>query len=290
MKPPPFLYRPAHSIEQALDLLAEYGDDAKILAGGQSLVPMLAMRLARPDVLIDINTVPGLTNASSQQWLTLGAMIRHRTAERSEMVWEHSPMLAAALRFVGHDAIRTRGTLGGSAAHGDPAAELPTVLCALNASIVATRAGGERSVDAEAFFEGFLTTALKPDELLTAIKIPPCLESTGWAFNEVSRRHDDFAVVGAAVLLSLTESGGVEDVRIFLSGVADRPMRATVTEALVRSERPGVESFAKAAQAATDGIEPTSDLRGSGAYRAHLARVLVRRGLNEAFERAGRNR
>jgi CO/xanthine dehydrogenase FAD-binding subunit len=290
MKLPPFDYRVTGSVEETLGLLAEYGDDAKILAGGQSLLPLLAMRLARPAVLIDINKVGELFHMSSDDGLTLGAMTRQRTAERSEVVRASAPMLTAALRFVGHDAIRTRGTVGGSAAHADPAAEVPTVLSALDASIVALRAGGARTLDAESFFEGFLTTSLESDELLSAIHIPPRPTGSGWAFNEFSRRHGDVALVGAAVTLVLDDTDNVLDCRIFLSGVAEQPSRAGAAEAVVRGSVPGHHSFAEAARAATDKLDAKSDLHGSSEYRRHLAGVLIRRCLVEALGRAKGNR
>jgi carbon-monoxide dehydrogenase medium subunit len=286
MKLPPFEYRTPETVEETVELLGEFGDEAKILAGGQSLIPLLAMRLSRPAVVIDINNVGELSNIANGAGLTIGALTRHRSAERSALVRSAAPMLAAALGYVGHDAIRTRGTIGGSVAHADPAAELPTVLTALGGSVTATSARGTRTIEADSFFEGFLSTNLAADELLTAIKLPPRPDRSGWAFNEFSRRSGDFALVGVAVSIELDESGTVLEARIAMSGVAGEPTRATDAEAALRGNPAGGESFAAAAAAAASEVNPSADLHGTTAYRKHLTGVLVRNGLDEAFDRA----
>ncbi|HEY9483663.1 MAG TPA: FAD binding domain-containing protein, partial [Micromonosporaceae bacterium] len=216
---------------ETVALLAEHGDDAKILAGGQSLLPMLALRLARPAVLIDINHVDELAGISVNGGLTIGALTRHRAVERSDAVAATAPMLAAAMRYVGHDAIRTRGTLGGSVAHADPAAEAPMVMRVLGGSIVATSVRGRRTIDADALFQGFLTTSLEPDELLTEIHVPESRDRSGWSVNEFSRRSGDFALVGTAIVLQLDDAGTIAGARIGLSGVAGEPVRAATAEA-----------------------------------------------------------
>lgn len=276
---------------ETVALLAEHGDDAKILAGGQSLLPMLALRLARPAVLIDINRVGELAGITVNGGLTIGALTRHRAVERSDAVAAAAPVLAAAMRYVGHDAIRTRGTLGGSLAHADPAAELPMVLRVLGGSVVATSARGPRTIDADALFQGFLTTSLEPDELLTEIHVPATQVPTaagrsGWSVNEFSRRSGDFALVGTATVLELDDAGTIAGARIGLSGVAGEPVRATLAEAALVGAAPSDAAFAEAGRAAADAVNPTSDLHGTAAYRKHLVDVLVRRGLREALARA----
>jgi CO/xanthine dehydrogenase FAD-binding subunit len=286
MKLPPFDYRTPQSVQETIELLAEHGDDAKILAGGQSLLPMLALRLARPAVLIDINQVRELTGISVNGGLTIGALTRHRAVERSAIVAAAAPMLAAAMRYIGHDAIRTRGTLGGSVAHADPAAEAPMVMRVLGGSVVVTSVRGRRTIDADSLFQGFLTTSLEPDELLTEIHLPASGDRSGWSVNEFSRRSGDFALVGVAVVLQLDDAGTIAGVRIGLSGVAGEPVRATSAEVALIGAAPSEGAFADAGTAAADAVNPTSDLHGTAAYRKHLVDVLVRRGLREALARA----
>jgi CO/xanthine dehydrogenase FAD-binding subunit len=288
MKLPPFEYRSVETIDETVALLSEIGDEAKIIAGGQSLIPLLALRMASPSVLIDINKVTELAHISNGDGIEIGAMTRHRTAETSDVVLSAAPMLVAALRFVGHVAIRTRGTLGGSVAHADAAAELPTVLTALGGSVVATSSRGTRTIEADSFFEGFLSTSLGPDELVSAIRFPSPGAHSGWAFNEVSRRSGDFALVGAAVALELDEADRIIDVRIALSGVASTPTRPTTAEDLLRGSQAGAAVFDEAASATTNEIDAVGDLHGTAAYRRHVAGVLVKKGLNEAFTRAER--
>jgi carbon-monoxide dehydrogenase medium subunit len=283
MKLPTFEYETPTTIDEAVSLLAEHGDEAKVLAGGQSLIPLLAMRLSRPAVLIDINNVDGLSGISVNGEVTIGAMTRHRTVERSEAVHSAVPILAAALRHVGHDAIRTRGTIGGSIAHADPSAELPTLARTVGATMVVTNAGGSREIEADDFFQGFLMTSLEPDELLTSIRFPVLGARGGWSFNEVARRDGDFALVGCAVTLQLGADGTITGVRIGLSGVSGEPFRAEAAEAALLGASAGEAAFAAAALAAADEVTPTADLHGTSAYRRHLAGVLVRRGLDEAF-------
>jgi CO/xanthine dehydrogenase FAD-binding subunit len=273
-------------VPETVALLAEHGDDAKILAGGQSLLPMLALRLARPAVLIDINHVDELAGISVNGGLTIGALTRHRAVERSDAVAATAPMLAAAMRYVGHDAIRTRGTLGGSVAHADPAAEAPMVMRVLGGSIVATSVRGRRTIDADALFQGFLTTSLEPDELLTEIHVPESRDRSGWSVNEFSRRSGDFALVGTAIVLQLDDAGTIAGARIGLSGVAGEPVRAATAEAALLGAAPSDAAFADAGRAAADSVNPTTDLHGTAAYRKHLVDVLVRRGLREALARA----
>src|SRR5438067_3440046 len=211
MKPPLFEYHAPASVDEAIDLLAEHGDEAKVLAGGQSLIPLLSLRLARPAHLIDINGATDLAGVEANGALELGAMVRHRVAERSEQVANRNPLLAAAMRFIGHAAIRNRGTIGGSIAHADPAAELPAVLLALDGEAVVESRRGTRIIPAAQLFQGFLTTAVEPDELLTAVRVPSLPGSAGWSFQEFSRRSGDCAVVGVATVLGVGGDGRIAE-------------------------------------------------------------------------------
>ncbi|MHB8312668.1 MAG: FAD binding domain-containing protein [Candidatus Dormibacteria bacterium] len=287
MKPPPFAYRAPESLGEALSLLAEHGDEAKVLAGGQSLVPLLNLRLARPALLVDLARVPGLAGVDQRAGgLALGSMARERTLERSELVRRLAPLLSAALPFIGHPAIRSQGTLGGSLAHADPAAELPAVAAALDAEMVAVSAGrGERTVAAKDFFSGYLSTALEPDEILTEVRIPPFPSGMGVSFMEVARRHGDFAMVGVAAAVRL-EAGNIAEARLALTGVADAPVRAVDAERSLLGAAPDAVSFAGAAQAVAQRLAPRSDLHGSADYRREVAGALVRRALAAASQRA----
>ena len=290
MKLPPFDYRSPSSVDEALALLGEYGDDAKVLAGGQSLVPLLALRLARPEVLIDLGRVDGLADiTASDGHIRIGALARERAAERSDEVRQRAPLLADALPLIGHAAIRNRGTVGGSVAHGDPAAEIPAVVLASDGEVVARSAArGERVIPAAEFFLGHFTTALEGDELLTEIRLPaPTTATTGTAFVEAVLRHGDFAIVGAAASVELSGSGEIAAARIALIGVASTPVRCAEAEQLLAGAAPGAETFAAAGEEAARPLDPPSDLHGSAAYRKKVAAVLVRRALQQATEKAG---
>jgi carbon-monoxide dehydrogenase medium subunit len=283
VKPPPFRYYAAASLEEALSLLAEHGDEAKILAGGQSLVPLLSLRLASPSVLIDLGRVETLKRVELDgDSVVVGAMVSERAAERSALVTERVPLLAAALPLIGHPAIRTRGTVGGSIAHADPSAEIPTVALALDAEVVAVSAArGARHIPAGELFEGFFTTSIGEDEILTEVRFPAAAPGAGTAFEEVARRHGDFALVGAAVSVA-TADGAVADARIALMGVAGTPVRATEAEQALVGAPATTETFTNAGELAAADLEPASDIHGTAAYRRHLARVVVRRALERA--------
>ena len=289
MKLPRFEYHSPDTIDEVLALLAEHGDEAKVMAGGQSLVPLLAMRLARPTHVVDVNRVSGLSDIDGQNGeIAFGALVRERQAERSPVVAERLPLLAEALPFIGHAAIRTRGTIGGTVAHADASAEIPCVLAALNGSVVARSARGERTIAAADFFQGHFTTALEDDECVVEVRIPAADAAAGYAFQEVARRHGDFALVGVAAMLSLDGEGRIADSRVALMGVADVPHRARAAEAELVGAEPTAETFAAVAQTATADLTPGSDIHGSAAYRRHLAAVMVRRTLTTAAERASR--
>jgi carbon-monoxide dehydrogenase medium subunit len=284
----PFVeYEAPTTVAEAVDLLAEYQDEASVLAGGQSLIPLLALRLARPAVLIDINGLGGeLSGVSATNGHTaVGAMTREYMAEESAALAGSVPLLAAALPLIGHEAIRSRGTIGGSLAHGDPAAELPAVARALDAEFLVRSQSGDRAVTAADWFEGYLVTSRRPDEILLEVRFPTAGPGTGAAFEEVARRHGDFAIVGLAASLTLT-GGAIGDARLAFSGVADVPVRATDAEALLVGERPSAELFDEAARLATADIDPPGDLHGSSEYRKKIAASLVRRGLRAAADSA----
>jgi CO/xanthine dehydrogenase FAD-binding subunit len=288
MKLSPVDYEAPGTVAEALDLLAEHEDEASVLAGGQSLIPLLALRLAQPAVLIDINGVEGLSGVSlTDGWVTIGATTREYMAEESATIAELVPLLAAALPLIGHEAIRSRGTVGGSLAHADPAAELPAVARALNAEFVVRGPSGERVVPAADWFEGYLTTSRQADELLTEVRFLAARPGTGTSFQEVARRHGDFAMVGLATSVTLNV-GTITDARLAFAGVSDVPARATAAEELLEGERPTAELFDEAARVAAADIDPPSDLHGSAEYRKKVAAALVRRGLREAVGNAMR--
>ena len=286
MKLPYVDYEAPETVAEAVDLLAEHQDEASVLAGGQSLIPLLALRLARPALLIDINGLGELSGVSAADgWIAIGAMTREYVAEESQLVADAVPLLAAALPLIGHEAIRSRGTIGGSLAHADPAAELPAVALALGAEFVVRGRSGERVIPAAEWFEGYLATSRRPDEILVEVRFPAAGPDTGAAFQEVARRHGDFAIVGLAASLSFAD-GAISDARLAFSGVADVPVRAADAEEFLAGERPSPEVFEEAARRATAGLDPPADLHGSAEYRKKIAATLVRRGLQAAADSA----
>jgi carbon-monoxide dehydrogenase medium subunit len=291
LKPPPFEYRLPESLEEALSIMAEYGDEARPLAGGQSLVPLMAFRLARPAVLVDLNKLDTLAALEvDNHQVNVGAMVREKAAERSDTLARRVPLLARALPFIGHEAIRTRGTIGGSLAHADPAAELPAVAVATEAKVVAqSQQRGERTVPAEEFFVTYFTTALAPDELVTQVQFPSAPDGTGVAFEEVARRHGDFAMVGVATTLHAAD-GVIDQARVVLTGMADKPVRASAAEAVLMGGPLDPAAFKEAAAVAAADLDPPSDLHGSAAYRRHVASVLVERSLEQASAKIGGGR
>jgi carbon-monoxide dehydrogenase medium subunit len=287
MKLPPVDYEAPKTVSEAVELLGAHLDEASVLAGGQSLIPLLALRLAHPVVLIDINGVDGLSGVSAADgWVAIGAMTREYVAEESATVAGAVPLLAAALPLIGHEAIRSRGTIGGSLAHADPAAELPAVARALDAEFVVRSQSSERVIPAADWFEGYLTTSRQPDELLVEVRFPAAEPGTGISFQEVARRHGDFAVVGLAASLTLSD-GAISDARLAFSGVSDVPARAIGAEDLLVGERPSADLFIEAARRATEDLDPPADLHGSSDYRKKVAAALVRRGLRAAAGNAG---
>ena len=287
MKPPLFDYYDPMTEAEALALLAEFGADAKLLAGGQSLMPLLNMRLVEPAALIDLNRVASLSYIRQAPGaLHIGALTRQSQMERSTVVAHSCPLLCEALQHVGHAQIRHRGTLGGSLAHADPAAELPAVMLALEAQFVLRSQRGSRVLAPAEFFVTYLTTALEADELLCEVHVPLQPPRTGWSFLEVARVAGAFALVGAAVVLTLDESGRCQRARLAFTGVGSVPQRACQTESALQGEGLDPQRLQEAAQLADQDLDPGSDMHASAAYRRHLARVLAQRALHIAWQRA----
>jgi carbon-monoxide dehydrogenase medium subunit len=293
MKPVPFEYHRPATLAETFDLLDRYGDDGRLLAGGQSLVPALNLRLAAPRAVIDINRIPDLDGIRlTGDGLVIGALARQEALERSPLVREHAPLIAAALPHVGHSAIRARGTIGGSLALADPAAELPACAVALGATIRAGRRGGSRDIEAAEFFRGVYTTALAPGEIVTEILVPRAAAGWRWGFDELARRHGDFALAGLAAAVRGAAEGepsgygkGVTvDSRLVFFGVGTRPVRARRAEAALADRRVDAETLAAAGRALDDDLDPPGDVHGSPALRRHLARVLLARVVRRLVE------
>jgi len=288
LKPAPFRYARPDTLADAVALLAGGDHDARLLAGGQSLVPMLNLRLVRPAVLVDLNGVAGLDRiaASPGGGLTMGALVRHSALAADSHVSERAPLLAEAARHIGHPAIRHRGTLGGSLAHADPAAELPAALVALDARLIVHGPRGARTIPASEFFLGLMTTALAPAEIVTEIQVPP--QGPGWGFAEVVRRAGDFALAGVVALMARPSgsTGRCESARLVGFGVGDRPVRFAAAERIITDPefdpRADVERAGAAAAAACD---PPDDVHASADYRRHLASVLTEDVVRQALGR-----
>ena len=289
MKPPPFEYYAPDTIEEALSHLAEHGYDAKALAGGQSLIPMMNFRLAQPEVLIDLNKIASLSyiRPDDNGGLSLGAMTRHAQVEHDPLVKERLPLIYEAMPQIATTQIRSRGTIGGSTAHADPSAELVAASVALQARFRLRSQAGERWASADEFFMGMFTTLLEPDELLVEIAFPPTSSRTGWALMEIARRPHDFALVGVAVGVTLNGSDRCQDARIVFLSVGDGPVVAHQAAELLKDQEPTSEALRAAAEkAAADDIDPSSDIHASANYRRQLAKVLTRRALDQALQRA----
>lgn len=286
MKPPIFEYHAPESLGEALEQLAELGPQgAKVLAGGQSLMPMLSMRLARPSALIDVNRVPGLDDVRRENGtLAVGALTRHATAESSADVASACPLLACALPQIGHPSIRHRGTLGGSIAHADPGAELPAVATALGATMVVQGPRGRRDVTAEDFFANWFTTTLADDELLTELRFPAQRPDAGSAVLEVARRHGDFALVGVATTLAVAADGTLADVRVVSFATGPTPRRLHGVEELLEGRVQTPALLREASAQAEREVDPASDVHGSAAYRRAALGALVRRSVEHAAQ------
>lgn len=293
MKPAPFEYQAPASLEAALAALARHGGDAKLLAGGQSLIPVMNFRLAQPAVLVDINKLTDLdfVRRGEDGALRIGSLVRQRRLEREPLVAEMAPLLREAVPFIAHPQIRNRGTFGGSLAHADPAAELPAVAVALRARFRLRKEGGERWVEAGDFFAGLFTTALEPDELLIEAAIPQPAPRTGWAFLEVARRHGDYAQAGVAALVTLGEDGRCREARLVYLSAGDRPVEAREAARLLVGEEIAPQAVEAAAEKASkDEMSPFGDIHATADFKRHLARVLTRRALLQAALRASQGR
>ncbi len=287
MKPPRFEYLAPTSLDEALGLLADHGDEAKVLAGGQSLVPLLNFRLVRPAYLVDLNDIPGLAYVRADDGrLAIGAMTRQRAVETADVVRERCPLLADAMPQIGHFQIRNRGTIGGSLAHADPAAELPAVVAALAGELVVRSRAGQRTLTPEQFFVAYLTTAVDPAELLVEVRLPVAPPRTGAAFMEVSRRHGDFALVGVAATVTLDEAGVCTGCAIALTGVGPTPVVAREAARALIGAKPTPEALEDVGRRAAAPLRPDGDLHASSEYRSHVAGVLTRRALARAAQRA----
>jgi len=285
MKPAAFEYHAPETVEEALALLEAHGDEAKVLAGGQSLVPLMNMRLARPGVIVDINRIRALDHLTPDgDALRVGALCRQRGAERAAIVATRCPLLHAALQLVGHVQIRNRGTVVGSLAHADPAAELTAVLAALGGTVTAVGPDGTRTIAADEFFVSYLTTSLDPRELLTEARFPTHPQGAGWSWMEIARRHGDFALAGVGIVLAV-RGGRITEARVGLTGVGPTPVRAARAERALAGRVPSDALWTEAADAVREEIDPEGDIHASAEYRRHVAGVLTRRALAEAYTR-----
>lgn len=289
MKPPPFKYIAPSTVDEALGVLASHGDDAKILAGGQSLTPMLNFRLIHPEVLVDINRIKELEFiAESGAGLRIGCLTRHRTIEASGSIKQKCPILSAAAEHVAHVAIRTRGTFGGSLAHADPAAEFPMIALLLDSTINIRGPSGTRAVPANEFFVNLFTTAVMPGEILTDVYIPEFPPGMGWGFQELARRPGDFAIAMAAATVMI-QGRKCKEARISMGGVGPTPLRASVAEKLLKGQEPDDRVLEAVGKAASEASDPSNDLHGSTEFRRHVVNVLTQRALREAVARAARS-
>lgn len=292
MKPAPFEYYAPTTVEEALSRLTEHGYDAKVLAGGQSLIPMMNFRLVQPSVLIDLNNIPELSYIRPDEngGLRLGAMTRHHQVEVDPLVAERAPLLHETMPKIAYSQIRSRGTFGGSVSHADPSAELVSLSVALNGRFRLRNQNGERWVPANEFFVGLFTTVLEPDELLVEAALPSMRARSGWSLMEVARRPHDFALVGAAAVVSLDENNLCQEAQMVFLSAGDVPMVAHKAVELLKGQAPTMEAIHAAAEvAASEDIDPSSDIHATAEFRRHLANVLSRRALEQAFKRAEDN-
>jgi len=286
VKPPKFDYHAPKTVDEALALLTRYDGEAKILAGGQSLMPLLNFRLSRPAALVDLNRIPALAYIKEVDGsVRFGAMTRQRTIEFSPVVAKRLPLLTEATRWVGHLPIRTRGTIGGSIAHADPSAEYPAVLTALDGEVVARGPKGERVLKSRDLFQTYLTTSLAADEILTEVRLPATPAGAGYAFEEFARRHGDFAIIGIAALVVM-EGRRVGRARLATAGASPVPVRLKAAEQILERDGLSDEAIAAAAARASELVEPDSDIHASADYRRHLTGVLTGRALRRARARA----
>jgi len=284
VKPPRFDYHAPRSVDEAVALLARYGGDAKVLAGGQSLMPMLNFRLARPAALVDVNRIAALAYIREDNGtVAFGAMTRQRTIEFSPVVAARLPLLREATRWVGHLPIRSRGTIGGSIAHADPSAEYPAVLTALAGEVVVQGPRGRRTVKAADLFETYLTTTLAAEDLVVEVRLPVMEAGAGYAFEEFARRHGDFAIVGIAAMIVGRAGGRCSAARLATAGAGPVPVRLRAAEEILERDGLGEAAIEAAAARAAELVQPDSDVHASADYRRHLTRVLTARAIRRAL-------
>ncbi|HVB33036.1 MAG TPA: xanthine dehydrogenase family protein subunit M [Patescibacteria group bacterium] len=287
MIPEAFDYFAPKTLDEALRLVERHGDEAKLLAGGHSLLPLMKLRLSAPRYVIDIGRVKSLRAIREEEGtLVIGALTTHHELETSELVRSRWPLLAEAAAEIGDAQVRNRGTVGGSLAHGDPAADYPAAIVALEAEVVVASSSGTRKIPAEDFFVDLLTTQLRPGEILTEVRVPAAREHSGSAYRKLHQPASGFALVGAAARVRLDPGGKIESVAIGMTGVAVRAYRARAAEGVLTGNKPSRALLAKAAEKVTDGIEPLADLHASAAYRRAVASVYARRALETAILRA----
>jgi carbon-monoxide dehydrogenase medium subunit len=287
MFPAAFEYHRPASVQEAVALLEQSGGDAKVLAGGHSLLPLLKLRLAEPKALIDIGRLPGMTGIQLQRGdLVIGSLTTHATIATSAEVKQAAPLLAEAANVIGDQQVRNRGTIGGSLAHADPAGDFPAVILALEAQMKAVGPGGERTIPAADFFVDMLTSALGESEILTEVRIPALPAGAGTAYLKMDHPASHYALCGVAAIVQLGASGTVEQVRVGITGVGPKAYRATEVENALRGQSASAESVEQASQHAANGVDALGDIHASTEYRSHLARVFAKRALNEAIARA----
>ena len=287
MIPAPFEYDAPKTLEDALRLLERHGDEAKILAGGHSLLPLIKLRLAQPRYVIDIGRLRGMSYIREENGqIVIGALTSHTDVESSSLLRSKCPLLVETAASIGDVQVRNRGTLGGSLAHADPAADYPASILALDAEIVVASTAGTRIIPAKEFFLDMLTTALRPGEILSQVRITPRAPQTGTAYEKMHQPASGFAIVGAAARLTLGKTGAIEDVAVGITGLGPKPFRASAVEKALQGKKASEKLFSDAARLASEGIEPLSDLHASAEYRREMAAVYVQRGLQKAFLRA----
>jgi aerobic carbon-monoxide dehydrogenase medium subunit len=281
--PVAFDYEVAESVDNAIELLGEHGEDAKLIAGGHSLIPLMRLRLAAPTILIDLDRLDDLRYVREDgDQLAIGALTRHRDVHNNELVQEHCGILGYTAGLLGDPSVQHRGTLGGTLAHGDPAGDMPSVVCALEAELVIKGPDGERTVGALDFFKDYLFTDLEPQEVITEVRVPKLGSNTGWSYKKFSRRSQDWAVVGVAAVVEKS-NGGIDSARIGLTSMGSTPIRASATEEALSGA--SADQVEEAANSADEGTSPGSDDAASAEFRRHLARVWTRRAVEEALNR-----
>src|ERR671921_2044172 len=283
MHPAPFEYEVAESVDHAIELLNQYGEDARLLAGGHSLIPLLRLRMGAPTALIDLERLDDLNYVRDEgDHRAIGAMTRHRQIHFNELLNEHCGILGYTAGLLGDPSVQHRGTIGGVLAHGDPSGDMPSVLCALEGEVVVQGPDGERTVGARDFFKDYLMTDLEHQEVLTEVRVPKLGSNTGWSYKKFSRRSQDWAIVGVAAVVE-KDNGSISSARIGLTSMGSTPIRASSTEEVLSGA--SADSVAEAAESADEGTSPASDDAASAEFRRHLARVWTRRAVEEALDR-----